>query len=85
MKFYHLKMLKRLLDFGHMYREPEDFLLRNLGRISHSERNEMKWRILGVMLKILRLNPQNDKYGRTSQIGESLQSQIWIFLPQNIQ
>jgi hypothetical protein len=42
MKFYHLKMLKMLLDYGLMFIELVDFSLQNLRKFSHSERNEMK-------------------------------------------
>jgi hypothetical protein len=37
MKYYQLKMLKKLLDFGHTCRKLEDFSLRNLENVCHSE------------------------------------------------
>jgi hypothetical protein len=42
MNYYHLKMLKKLPDFGLMFIELVDFLLLSLERLRHSERNEMK-------------------------------------------
>jgi hypothetical protein len=42
MKFYHLKMLKKLPDCGLIFIELVDFLSQNLEKFSHSERNEMK-------------------------------------------
>jgi hypothetical protein len=42
MKFYQLKMQKKLPDFGLMSIELVDFLSQNLKKVCHSERNEMK-------------------------------------------